>query len=351
MWNYMLAKQEENYSNGGKFITAFGMNYMLPSLKKEDEYSWLCEVSNTTLQRVCYDLAKAYKCFFEGRKGHPKFKSRKKAKPTFPICCEKFYFKNGYARIQKIGRVKYKSDFVFPNGTGFKYSNVRLSFVNGKYMLSFNIECENQAFNTTNNSMGIDLGVKELAVVAYGDNQYTYHNINKSYKIRLLKKRIRYVQRSISRKYEVSKRINGKYVTTNNIEKQKKVLRRLHAKVANIRNNYINQITHALVSLLPNKVVMEDLNVLGMMKNRHLSNAIQEQCFYEFTRQMKYKCEWRGIDFVQVDRFYPSSKTCSNCGCIKHDLKLSDRTFVCDECGFTIDRDYQAALNLMRYEG
>ena len=197
--------------------------------------------------------------------------------------------------------------------------------------------------------MGIDLGIKELAVVAFGNEKYVYHNINKTKKVREIKKRIKHIQKSISRKYKESKKKNGKYITTSNIEKEKKKLRRLHRKVANIRNNYIHQTTHSLVSLMPCRVVMEDLNVLGMMKNRHLSKAIQEQCFYEFIRQMEYKCSWNGIEFEQAYRFYPSSKTCSNCGAIKEDLKLSDRTYVCSECGFMIDRDFNAAINLMKY--
>ena len=175
-----------------------------------------------------------------------------------------------------------------------------------------------------------------------------FHNINKSRSVRKLKRKIIYLQRSISRKYEQN-RIGNTYVKTNNILRQEIKLRRLHARLSNIRSNYIHQCTHYIVSKLPCRVVMEDLNVSGMMKNKHLSKAIQEQCFFEFIRQMKYKCEWNGIEFIQVSRFYPSSKTCSNCGCIKHDLKLSDRTYSCSECGFVIDRDLNAAINLMKY--
>lgn len=126
-------------------------------------------------------------------------------------------------------------------------------------------------------------------------------------------------------------------------------LRKLYAKVANIRHDYIHQVTHKLVSLRPQKVVMEDLNITAMMKNKHLSKAISEQCLNDFILKMKYKCEWNGIEFVQANRFYPSSKTCSGCGCIKKNLKLSDRTYKCDECGLVIDRDYNAAINLSRY--
>ena len=349
IWNYMLNMQEENHANGGKFISAFGMHHLLTPLKKQEGFEWLTKISNGTLQCICADLAEAYKHFFGGA-GFPKYKSRKKAKPAYPIRCDEFYVLKGHAQIPKLGRVKYKSDFQFPEGRGHKFSDVRLSYKNGKYMLSFGIECENQAPELHDYSMGIDLGIKDLAVVACGDDHIVFHNINKSKKIRDLKKKIRHVQRSISRKYEASKKRNGgRYEKTANIIKEEDKLSRLYARLSNIRENYIHQTTHELVSMLPREVIMEELNVMGMMKNRHLGKAVAEQCFYEFARQMQYKCEWNGIPFTKVPRFYPSSKTCSCCGEIKHDLKLSDRTYVCPKCGLEIDRDYNAAINLMRY--
>jgi putative transposase len=163
-----------------------------------------------------------------------------------------------------------------------------------------------------------------------------------------LEKQMRHLKRSISRKYERN-RCGNTFVKTNNIMRSEERLRKIYARMTNIRTNYIHQTTHDLVSLLPKRVVMEDLNVTGMMKNRHLSKAIQEQYFGEFIRQVQYKCGWNGIEFVQADRFYPSSKTCSCCGAIKHDLKLRDRVYVCAECGAEIDRDYNAAINLSRY--
>ena len=210
------------------------------------------------------------------------------------------------------------------------------------------MECENQTLKLTDKSMGIDLGVKDLAVAEFNGHALIFHNINKSKRMRLLKRRLTRLQRSISRKYEQNK-MGNKYVKTNNIVREETKLRKLYARISNIRSNYIHQTTHSLVSLLPYRIVMEDLNVSGMMKNKHLNKAIAEQCFHEFIRQMQYKCEWNGIEFVQVDRFYPSSKTCSECGTINQSLKLSDRVYVCDACGLTIDRDYNAAVNLSRY--
>lgn len=350
IYNYMLDLQNKRYENDEKHLSAFDMNKLLTPMKKQEEFVWLREVSNKTLQRSCADLSDSFSRFFKKTSKHPKFKCRKRAKWNFPICADKMYFLDDFVNIEKVGKVKYRTDYELPQGRGCKFSNPRVSYTNGKWMLSFGIECENQAVELNEYRIGIDLGIKELATVAYGDESTVFHNINKSHRIRTIKRNIRILQRRISRKYDQNKQGN-KFVKTRNIERCEEKLRRMYARLSNIRSNYIHQTTHRLVSLLPNTVVMEDLNVQGMMKNRHLSKAVAEQCFYEFIRQMQYKCEWLGIKFVQVDRFYPSSKTCSCCGSVKSDLKLSDRTYVCSECGFTIDRDLNAAINLMRYEG
>lgn len=347
IWNYMLSEQERLHDLGERHLSAFDMINLLKPLKNDGEHEWLYEVSSTSLCHVCQDLDKAYKGFFKKQSSFPKFKSRKRSKSNFPTR-ETIYFKDGKVTIEKLGKVKYKTDFDLPQGRDAKFSNPRISFINGKWILTFGMECENQAPELTEKKVGIDLGVKDLAVVAIDDESMVFHNINKSQRVRKLKRKILHLQRSISRKYEQN-RVGNKYCKTNNILRQEIKLRRLHARLSNIRSNYIHQCTHYIVSKLPCRVVMEDLNVSGMMKNRHLSKAIQEQCFFEFIRQMKYKCEWNDIEFIQVSRFYPSSKTCSNCGCIKHDLKLSDRTYSCSECGFVIDRDLNAAINLMKY--
>lgn len=350
IWNWMLVKQEELYKQSDKHLSAFDMINLLTPLKKQEEYSWLKEVSNTSLKDICRDLDKAYKMFFKKTSGFPKFKSRKKSKPNFPIRTDTLYFKdNKVLNIEKIGKVKYKTDFAFEYGrNACKFTNARVSYINGKWILSFGMECENQARELNDISMGIDLGVKDLAIVEYNGEPLVFRNINKSKQMRNISKKLKHLQRSISRKYEAN-RDGKKYNKTKNIEKQEERLRKLRARQSNIRRNYIHQTTHKLVSLLPKRIVMEDLNVTGMMKNRHLSKAVQDQCFYEFIRQMEYKCAWNGIELVKADRFYPSSKTCSGCGCIKTDLKLSDRTYHCSDCGLVIDRDYNAAINLSRY--
>lgn len=350
IYNYMLALQKERYANGEKHLSAFDMNKLLTPMKKQPEFEWLNEVSNRTLQRACADLAEAYNNMFKKFARFPKFKSRKRAKTAFPVQCERgnLYFTETTVQIQKLGRVKYKTDRAIPLGRDAQFHNARVSFRNGKWFLSFGIECESQAPELNEYSIGIDLGVKELATVAYGDDSMVFHNINKSSRVRTIKCNVKRLQRSISRKYEANRQGN-KFVKTRNIERCEDKLRRMYARLTDIRDNYIHQTTHRLVSLLPRRVVMEDLNVSGMMKNRHLSKAIAEQWFYEFIRQMRYKCAWNGIEFIQVGRFYPSSKTCSCCGCVKSDLKLSDRVYSCAKCGMTIDRDLNAAINLMRY--
>lgn len=349
IWNYMLAYQQEQYVNGEKHLSAFDMIKLLTPLKKDGEHEWLCEVSNASLGVVCRDLDKAYKGFFKKIARFPKFKSRKRSKKTYPVKDDRIYFINSkLMHIEKVGKIKYKTDFDLPQGRGHKFTNPRISNVNGKWMLSFGMECENQAPVLTDISMGIDLGVKDLAIAEFNGTKITYRDINKTSKMKRLEKQRRHLERSISRKYEQNRRGNT-FVKTNNIMRSEERLKKMYARMTNIRTNYIHQTTHDLVSLLPKRVVMEDLNVTGMMKNRHLSKAIQEQCFGEFIRQMQYKCEWNGIEFVQVGRFYPSSKTCSCCGAIKRDLRLRDRVYVCAECGAEIDRDYNAAINLSRY--
>ena len=349
IWNWMLNKQQEVREQGGKHLSAFDMINLLKPLKNDGEHEWLYNVSSASLQIVCQDLQKAYDKFFKKTSGFPKFKSRKHSKPSYPVCGNRFYFIDSkMIQIQKLGKVRYKTDFNFPFGREHKFSNPRIKNQNGKWILSFGMECENQALQLTDTSMGIDLGIKDLAIVENDGNKIVFHNINKSKKMKSLIKKQKYIQRSISRKYEANKQ-SKKYIKTKNIERLEEKYRHISAHITNIRENYIHQCTHKLISLLPKRIVMEDLNVSGMMKNRHLSRAIQEQKWYEFIRQMKYKSEWAGIEFVQVSRFYPSSKTCSCCGNVKRDLKLKDRTYICDMCGAVIDRDYNAAINLSRY--
>lgn len=348
IYNYMLAEQKRRYDLGEKHMSAFDMNKAITALKQREGMEWMSEISVHTFYRACDDLAAAFTNFFSKHASYPRFKSKKYSKPSFPLRDDvgHLWFTETYVQVPKVGKVKYQTGYNISKGRQCKFSNPRIQLApNGKWILTVGVDRESQASILTDKPMGIDVGVKDLAIVAFGDEQFVFHNINKSKRVRTLERKQRHIQRAISRKYHT----NGSYEKTRQIQKYERILRDILFRLTNIRSDYTHKTTHALVSMLPQTVVMEDLNVSGMMKNRHLAKAIKDQCLYEFIRQMQYKCEERGIEFVQVSRFYPSSKTCSNCGAIKRDLKLSERTFVCPECGLRIDRDYNAALNLMRY--
>ena len=352
IWNHMIEVQKTRYQNGEKYLNRFGMIKLIPLIKKE--YEWLNEVSNHSLQLICKDVNNAYQRFFKKISNYPKFKTKKKSKLSYPVRSESnaFYFKENVVQISKVGKVKYKADYKNLNLEKItKFSNVRISNENDKWILTFSIEYENQVQTTEKNgSLGIDLGVGRLAVVSHNGKKLEYKNINKSKRIKQLKRKLKHVQKVISRKYEVGNKLNDKkYQKTNSILKYEKLARRIYRKILNIRKDQRHKITRELVNLSPAVVIMEDLNVKGMMKNKHLAKAISEMGFYDFIRIMKYKCEESNIKFFQVDRFFPSSKTCSHCGCIHKGLKLSDRIFECPSCGFTIDRDFNAAVNLERY--
>ena len=347
----MIEVQKENYQNGEKYLNHFGMIKLIPSIKKE--YEWLNEVSNHSLQLICKDVNTAYQRFFKKISNYPKFKTKKKSKLSYPVRSESnaFYFKENVVQISKVGKIKYKADYPNLNLEEIsKFSNVRISNENDKWILTFSVEYENQVFTEKYGSLGIDLGVGRLAVVSHNGKKFEYKNINKSKRVRKLTSKLKHVQRVISRKYEVGNKLNEKkFQKTNQILKYEKLAKRIHRKISNIRKDQRHKVTRELVNLNPVVIIMEDLNVKGMMKNKHLSRSIAEMGFYDFIYTMKYKCEESNIKFFQVDRFFPSSKTCSQCGCIHKGLKLSDRIFECPDCGFTIDRDFNAAMNLERY--
>ena len=352
IWNQMIEVQKTRYQNDEKYLNHFGMIKLIPLIKKE--YEWLNEVSNHSLQLICKDVNTAYQRFFKKISNYPRFKSKKKSKLSYPVRSESnaFYFKENVVQISKVGKVKYKADYPNLNLEKIsKFNNVRISNENDKWILTFSVEYENQIQTTEKRgSLGIDLGVGRLAVVSHNGKKLEYKNINKSKRVRKLTSKLKHVQKAISRKYEVGNKLNEKkYQKTNQILKYEKLARRIYRKISNIRKDQRHKVTRELVNLNPAVVIMEDLNVKGMMKNKHLSRSIAEMGFNDFIRTMKYKCEESGIKFFQVDRFFPSSKTCSHCGCIHKNLKLSDRTFECPECGFTTDRDFNAAMNLERY--
>ena len=347
IYNWALNKQEENYKSGGKFIKDNDLRKEITQLKKY-ELQWLNEVSNNVAKQAVKDCCNAYKNFFKGLADKPRFKSRKKSRPSFYNDKCKLKVKDKSVLIEKVGWVNIKP-YSIPSGV--KYSNPRISF-DGKYWyISVGIERELSKVKLTDESIGIDVGVKDLAICSNG---MTFKNINKTKEVKRLKKVLKRKQRKVSRKYDINKIKKGgenrcQFKKTNNIIKLEKEIRLLHRRLTNIRSNHIHQATNKIVKIKPSRVVIETLNIKGMMKNRHLSKAIAEQCLYEFKRQIQYKCKKYGIEFVEADKWFPSSKTCSCCGAIKKDLKLKDRVYQCS-CGLKIDRDLNASINLSRYK-
>ena len=340
IYNYTLAKQEENYKNGGKFISDNDIRKEI-TLLKQTELSWLNEVSNNVAKQAVKDACTAYKRYFKKQSAKPKFKSRKRTKPSFYNDCHKLKVKSKQVLLEKIGWVLTSEQI--PMDT--KYTNPRISF-DGKYWyLSVGIETKPSKITLTGESIGIDVGIKDLAVCSNG---ITIPNINKTKTVKKLEKRLRRLQRKVSNKYQLNKK-GGTFVKTRNIIKLEKSIRLLHRRLSNIRENHLHQATTKIVKAKPSRVVIETLNIQGMLKNKHLSKAIASQGLSEFKRQLKYKCEFYGIELVEADRFFPSSKLCSECGHKKTKLALSERTYICEECGVILDRDYNAAINLSRY--
>jgi len=215
----------------------------------------------------------------------------------------------------------------------------------GKYWyLSYSYEIEEKISNGSG-ELEVDLGMKDLTVISDGR---VFRNINKTRIIKKLEEQKKRLQRQVSRKYEMNKR-GSKFIKTENIKKLEKRIRLLDRRLANIRNIYVHVVTKDLVRTTPKKIVIEDLNVRGMMKNRHLSRAVAGQCFNKFRTYLTYKCRMNGIELAVADRWFPSSKICSCCGNVKKDLKLKDRVYRCGVCGLEIDRDYNASINLSRY--
>ncbi|MGG2027014.1 transposase [Gottfriedia sp. S16(2024)] len=339
-YNWALARQEENYKTGGKFISDGMLRKELTVLKQTDEFSWLYEVSNNITKQAIKDLCEAYRKFFKGLSDKPKFKIRRKSKSSFYNDNMKLKVKGKKLLIEKVGWVV-ASEFI-PNE---KYYNPRISH-DGKYWyLSVGTEESKSKVELTDISLGIDVGIKELAVCSDGTKK---KNINKIQTVMRTEKRLRRLQRQVSRKFEMNKEGN-RFVKTSNIIKIDKKIQHLHRRLTNIRLNHLHQSTSEIVKTNPYRIVMEILNIKGMMKNKHLSKAIAKQCLYKFKRQIQYKSEKYGIEFVEADKWYPSSKTCSSCGKLKKDLKLSDRLYQC-ECGHEVDRDFNAAINLSRYK-
>ena len=353
-YNWALEQEQQNYKNGDKFLSDMDLRKEFTKMKQMQEYTWLNDVSNNVAKQAIKDACNAYKRFFKGLAKFPKFKSKKKSTPSFYQDNVRIQFSETHVKVEKFTASKKKNKQklnwirLAEQGRvpiGCKYSNPRIKFDGLNWWITVGIEYPDPvAIVSENEGVGIDLGIKDLAICSDGNK---YKNINKSNSIKNLEKKKRRLQRSISKSYEKNKK-GKEYCKTNNVIKKEKLLLKLYHRLTNIRQNYLHQTTSEIIKREPSFICIEDLNVSGMMKNRHLAKAVQEQCFYEFRRQIEYKSTQNSIPVIIADRFFPSSKLCSCCGMIKKDLKLSDRIYKC-ECGNVIDRDYQAALNLKRY--
>ena len=353
-YNWTIAREQENYKLGNKFLSDNELRKEFTQLKKHKEYQWLSKISNDVTKQAIKDACNSYKRFFKGLSKYPKFKNKKNSKQSFYQDNVKIQFTDTHVKVegfsgskrpnkQRLNWIKLCEKGRIP--TNCKYMNPRFTYDGLHWWLSVGVEVDdNTNAPPKSEGVGIDLGLKDLAICFDGN---TYKNINKTNKVKKIEKRKRRLQRSISRKYNMNKE-GVRYKKTSNIIKREKELLKVIKRLTNIRRNHLHQITSEIVKRKPSFICIEDLNVSGMMKNKHLSKAIQQQGFYEFRRQIQYKSERNNIPVIIADRFFPSSKLCSCCGEVKKDLKLSDRIYRCD-CGNVIDRDYQASLNLKQY--
>ena len=344
-YNFALSKIQEHYKETGKFLNDGEIRKQLTQLKQNDEnYKWLYKYSNNITKQAIKDACDAYKRFFKGLSKFPKFKSKKKSKPSFYNDTFKIKFTSTHVQLEKIGKIKLSERDRMLQG---KYYNPRITFDGVDWYLSIGVEVEDNIKPVlTDIKLGIDVGVKDLAIVSNGTK---YKNINKSRQVKKLEKKLRRLQRKVSKKYQMNKQ-DKKFIKTNNIKKLEVEIKKVYKRLTNIRTDYIQKVTTEIVKPKPSQIVMETLNIGGMMKNKHLSKAIQQQKLYEFKILLKYKSIRNGVKFIEANKWYPSSKTCSKCGYIKPKLSLGEREFVCESCGCIIDRDLNAAVNLSRYK-
>ena len=347
VYNFYLGHNKSLHDNGEKFMTGKDFSLWLNNeyIPDNPDKTWIREVYSKAVKKSIEDGCAAFTRFFKHQSDFPKFKKKGKSdvkmyfvKNTPKDCqCERHRLK-----IPTLGWVRIKEKGYIPTTkAGYMIRSGTVSVKAGRFYVSVLVEIPDVNINNNlNEGIGIDLGLKDFAIISNGK---TYRNINKSAGLKKLEKQLIREQRSLSRKYENLKK--GESTQRANIQKQKLKVQKLHHKMDNIRTDYINKTIAEIVKTKPSYITIEDLNVKGMMKNRCLSKAVASQKFYEFRKRLKAKCDEKGIELRVADRFYPSSKTCHHCGSIRKNLKLSDRIYRC-ECGYVADRDLNAALNL-----
>ena len=347
VYNFYLGHNKALHDNGEKFMTGKSFSLWLNNkyIPDNPDKTWIREVYSKAVKKSIEDGCAAFTRFFKHQSDFPKFKKKGKSDVKMYFVrnnpkdcqCERHRLKIptlGWVRIKEKGYIPTTKD-------GYMIRSGTVSVKAGRFYVSVLVEIPDVNINNNfNEGIGIDLGLKDFAIISNGK---TYRNINKSAGLKKLEKQLIREQRSLSRKYENLKK--GESTQRANIQKQKRKVQKLHHKLDNIRTDYINKTIAEIVKTKPSYITIEDLNVSGMMKNRHLSKAVASQKFYEFRNKLKVKCDENGIELRVVDRWYPSSKTCHHCGSIRKNLKLSDRIYRC-ECGYVADRDLNAALNL-----
>ena len=347
VYNFYLGHNKALHDNGKKFMTGKSFSLWLKNeyIPDNPDKTWIREVYSKAVKKSIEDGCTAFTRFFKHQSDFPKFKKKGKSDVKMYFVrnnpkdcqCERHRLKIptlGWVRIKEKGYIPTTRD-------GYMIRSGTVSVKAGRFYVSVLVEIPDVNIdNNSNEGIGIDLGLKDFAIISNGK---TYRNINKSAGLKKLEKQLIREQRSLSRKYENLKK--GESTQRANIQKQKLKVQKLHHKMDNIRTDYINKTIAEIVKTKPSYITIEDLNVKGMMKNRCLSKAVASQKFYEFRTRLKAKCDENGIELRVADRFYPSSKTCHHCGSVRKNLKLSDRIYRC-ECGYVADRDLNAALNL-----
>lgn len=340
-YNFTLALQEDNYKNGNKFLSDCDVRKIITQ-RKQDDLAWLYDYDCDIVKQAVKDACRAYKTFFKNHKGKPKFKSKKFTKPSFYVDGYKLKIEKGYIKIPYCTKIKlYEKDYI---PEGLNYQNSRITFDGIDFFISVSVREETIKPDLTGEIIGIDLGLKELATCSNG---MVFHNVSKFKNYKKLEKSLKQKQRQVSRKYELNKQ-GKKFIKTKNIQKLETLIQKKRIKQQNIKKDYFHKSTTALVKTKPSVMVLEDLNVAGMRKNKHLSHAIQSTSISMFKDILVNKASVLGIEIVYADRFYPSSQICSHCGNRKP-MKLSERVYKCPVCGIEIDRDFNASINLKHY--
>ena len=350
IYNFYIARNKEIYKKEGKFVSGMDFSKWLNNeyIPKNQDMKWIKEVSSKATKQAIMNGDKAFRDFFKKAKGFPRFKKKKNqdVKAYFPKNNKTDWtIERHRVKIPTLGWIRLKEFGYIPVNSIVKSGTV--SQKADRYYVSILVEDDYiEVSKSTNEGVGIDLGVKEFAVCSDG---IKFKNINKTSTVKKVEKKLKREQRKLSRKYESlkirNKKEKGGNVTRQNIQKQIVKVQKLHQRLTNIRTDYINKTVANIVKQKPSYITIEDLNVKGMMKNKHLSKAIASQKFFEFKNKLVFKCKQNDVELRVVDRFYPSSKTCSNCGKVNKDLKLSDRIYRCN-CGLAIDRDLNASINL-----